>query len=94
MSAARRLSRAQSQEPSLPPIPQPVGQPVPPPKQITYPNVVINVQPVEGGVVLIIAAPGETLLFPMGAEYAQDLGRKLSAPHVIPATNGHGGSPR
>ena len=71
----------------MPPIPEPA-----PPKQITYPNVVMEVQPLPaGGVVLLVHAPGETLLFPMVGEYAQALGKKLSAPRVIPAhQNGHG----
>jgi len=65
-----------------------------PPKQITYPNVVIDCQPLpEGNVMLVVSAPAgaptEVLIFPMSGEYAQELGRKLIAPHIIPATNGH-----
>ncbi|HWF25163.1 MAG TPA: hypothetical protein VG275_06940 [Solirubrobacteraceae bacterium] len=89
MSAARRLARA-TKEPPVSAIPQPV----PPPKQITYPNVIIEVQPQpEGHVVMVIAAPGETLVFPMGVEYAQELGKKLTAPRIIPAANGHAPPP-
>jgi hypothetical protein len=73
---------------AIPPPPTPVAEP----KQITFPNVVIDAQPLPDGevVILMIAAPGETMLFPMSVEYAQNLGRKLTAPHVIPATNGQG----
>jgi hypothetical protein len=57
------------------------------PKQITYPNVAIEVQPgPEGSVALVIMAPGEVLVFPMVADYAAELGRKLTAPRVVPAS--------
>jgi hypothetical protein len=70
----------------MPTVPMPVA-----PKQITYPNVAIDVQPLpDGNLMLVIQAPGETLIFPMGGEYAAALGHKLTAPHIVPATNGHG----
>jgi len=75
----------------MPAVPQPQQMQVAPPKQITYPNVVIEAQALpEGNRVLIIQAPGEVLLFPMSGEYAEALGKKLTAPHIIPAgQNGH-----
>lgn len=79
----------------MPAIPQPS-----PPKQITYPNVVIDVQPLpDGNLMLAIiepaGAPTTVHMFPMSAEYAAELGRKLTAPHIIPAAaNGHGPPPK
>lgn len=57
-------------------------------KQVTYPDVAIDVQPgpAPGSLILVIVAPGETLLFPMNTAYAQALGKKLTAPRVIPAS--------
>ena len=59
-------------------------------KQVLYSNVLIDVQSdPAGNVLLVIAATGETLVFPMGAEYARELGKKLTAPRVAVA-NGNG----
>ena len=33
-------------------------------------------------------APGEVLVFPMGVEYAQNLGKQLSAPRIVTAPAG------
>lgn len=79
----------------MPAIPQP---PVVMPKQITYPNVVIDVQPLpDGNQMLVISepagAPHTVHLFPMPAEYAEALGRKLTAPHIIPAASSGSGPP-
>ena len=65
------------------PIPMPVA------KQILYPNVQISVNPSpDGNIHLVIVAPGEVLVFPMGVEYAQNLGKQLSAPRIVTAPAG------
>jgi hypothetical protein len=78
----------------MPAIPQIPAAPVVAPKQVTYPNVVIDVQPLpDGNRMLVIQAPAgaptEVLLFPMSGDYADELGKKLTAPHIVPANNGH-----
>jgi hypothetical protein len=54
-------------------------------KQTIYPDVVIDVQPgpAPGSLNLVIVAPGEVLLFPMGVAYAATLGKKLTAPRIV-----------
>ena len=59
----------------------------------------ISVQPAPDGMrILVIQAPAnaptEVLLFPMSAEYAEGLGKQLTAPHIVTAgSNGHGPPP-
>lgn len=76
--------------------PLPAAEPQIPAKQIIYPNVVFNVSRAEdGSVQLAVLAPGEMLVFPMPAEYADALGHKLSAtrlaiPTGVKPSNGNG----
>lgn len=75
-----------TQQPPRPKAP-PFQMPQMLPKQITYPSVAIEVQPgPDGTVALIVMAPGEVLVFPMGADNAAELGKKLSAPRIVPAS--------
>ena len=66
-------------------------------KQTTYTRVALDVVRTDGSVVLTVSVPhahpergevpfDEMMLFPMPAEYAAELGRKLTAPSVVVAS--------
>ena len=57
----------------------------------TFPNVAIDVARDPSGNLALtvdVLGKGERLVFPMGAEYAEKLGQKLTAPRVVVAPAG------